>query len=488
VAPISHIATRAGWRLPGIAGLLVAGLCVSCHEAPPRKETAGERPNILLIVVDTLRADRLGSYGFAQPTSPDLDALAGRGVRLERFSTAAPSTLASFTSMLTSRYPHSHGVYRNGVPWPADLEGVQSLFQAADYATAGFVASYCLASHSGISRGFGEFDENLNLAMPDLPQNKLIRRGADVTDAVVAWLERIASGGTPFFAMVHYFDPHWPYQPPPPYDTLFGSDQGSPVTGAMQDLLAARRRLARSGGRPDADSHRLHDLHLGEIRYTDEQIGRVISAAEALGLMESTLIVVTADHGETFWDHHDYFSHGLTVYDSNIRIPFIAVGPRIAGEGRVIDVPLSNIDLAPTLLEYAGLEIPDEYEGFSFLPLLLGAEESGSGRELYAEATRPHHVEQGRAWPNRLKARCVMQGGWKLIQTPWQQGRYELYDLLDDPEEATDLWGAPAEPAEATRMAVRLETWSESGTQVAGEDRELDPEVRERLRALGYVD
>jgi arylsulfatase A-like enzyme len=467
---------------------VVVGLCLACRDEIPQTDAPAERPNILLIVVDTLRADRLGSYGFDQPTSPNLDAMAARGMRLDRFRAAASSTLASFTSMLTSRYPHTHGVFRNGVAWPADLEGVQSAFRAANYNTAAFVASYCLGAHSGISRGFNQFDENLTLAMPDLPQNKLIRRGADVSDAVVAWLQRAADEGAPFFALVHYFDPHWPYQPPAPYDAIFGAADSSPVTGTMQDLLVARQRLARSGGRPDAHSRRLHDLHLGEIRYADEQIGRVLSAVERLGLSDSTLIIVTADHGETFWEHWDYLSHGLSVYDTNIRIPLIAVGPRVAGNGRIVDVPLSNIDVAPTLLEYARLEVPGDYEGVTFLPLLLGTENGVVERELFAEATRPHNAEQGQAWPNRLKARCVLQGDWKLIRTPWQEGRYELYDLGNDPAEAVDLWGASSQLAAPAQMATRLQAWSELATQVAREDRELDPEVRERLRALGYVD
>jgi arylsulfatase A-like enzyme len=439
-------------------------------------------------VVDTLRADRVGSYGFDQPTSPNIDTLAARGLRLDRFNAAASSTLASFTSLLTSRYPHSHGVFRNGVAWPSDLEGMQSEFRAAGFRTAAFVASYCLGSHSGISRGFDQFDENLTLAMPDLPQNKLIRRGADVTDATVAWLRGVADRETPFFALVHYFDPHWPYQPPAPFDAAFGGAERSSVAGTMEDLVAARKQLARAGGRPDADSRRLHDLHLGEVRYTDEQIGRLLAAVESSGLSDRTLIIVTADHGETFWDHWDYFSHGLTVYDTNIRVPFVAVGPRVAGQGRVADLPLSNIDLAPTLLEYAGLEVPDDYEGVSFLPLLLGEESGGIERSLFAEATRPHHVEQGQAWPNRLKARCIMQGSRKLIQTPWQEGRFELFDLGTDPAERSDLWNASSQRALAARMAARLQEWSDLATQVAREDRELDPEVRERLRALGYVD
>ncbi len=469
----------------------MAVLCGSCGSWTDRSSvTADRRPNILLIVVDTLRADRLRAYGFSKPTSPHLDELARSGLRLDHYTTSAPSTLASFTSMLTGRYVHTHGVFRNGVAWPDGLQGVQSELQASGYTTAAFIASYCLSSEFGLDRGFDHFDENLTIAMDDLPLNRLIRRGAEVTEAVWTWLDNAAGRGRPFFAMVHYFDPHWPYQPPPPYDTMFGPGYEGPVTGSMQDLRALRQRLGRSGGRPDADSRRLHDLHLGEIRYTDEQIGRLVEQLNESGLAERTLVLVTADHGETFWDHYDYFSHGLTVYDSNIRIPFIASGPGIVGGGRVIETSLSNVDLAPTLLEYAGIEPPPGYEGKSFLPLLRGEVATADARrsDVFSEATRPHLVENNQTWPNRLKARCIIRAEKKLMLTPWRGDLYELYDRSLDPAETDNLWAGAAGVALAGQLAADLERWSGHASEIAHDEQAIDPEVLERLRSLGYVE
>lgn len=472
-------------------GTLLLALAACLHGCGGPKDARTEnRPNILLIVVDTLRADRLGVYGYGHPTSPSLDSLAGRGVRLERFTAVAPSTLASFTSMLTGRYPHSHGVYRNGVVWPEGLEGMQSVFQRGGYETAAFVASYCLSSDFGISRGFDHFDEELTIAMEELPQNKLIRHGAEVTSAVSRWLTEDVEDGQPFFAMVHYFDPHWPYAPPQPFDRVFDGEYQGPVTGSMEDLRRARLRLIRSGGRADADSNRLHALHLGEIRYTDEQIGSLVESLEKSGHTENTLVVVTADHGETFYEHPDYFNHGLTVYDSNIRIPLIAVGPGIIGHGRVIETAFSNIDLAPTLLEYVGLETPAGFEGRSFFAHLTDElpREATATRQLFAEATKPHFVEASQRWPNRLKARCIMSGRWKLIHTPWSDGRWELYDLLEDPDESRNLWRTPDGPPDLGALSTNLDAWSEIVPTTAGVEREISPEALERLRSLGYVE
>ena len=474
--------------LPAIALVLSAG----CASGETGDRVGGPLPprNILLVVVDTLRADHLGCYGFPQATTPNLDDLAGRGVRFTRYTTVVPTTLASFTSMLTGRYPNRHGVYRNGVRWPEGLEGVQGVFRAAGYETAGFVASYCLSSDFGIARGFDYFGERLTIEMPNLPQNKLIRRGAEVTREVIAWLDSREAGSPPFFAMVHYFDPHWPYQPPPSYAEWFDPGYAGPVTGAMPDFREVRLRVARNGGRSDADSRHLHSLHLGEIRYADEQIGALLEGLSRRGLDQRTLVVVTADHGETFHEHWDLFNHGLSVYDTNIRIPLIVSGPGVTGQGRAVALPFANIDLAPTLLDYAGLEIPADYEGASFhswLTGLTGAD--GAARRLFSEATKPHHAETNQRWPNRLKARCVLGGRWKLIHTPWRENLWELYDLADDPQEQRNLWTGQGSPDPGPGgLAEELAAWSERSPDRIEPAPETREELRERLRALGYVE
>ncbi len=485
-------------RVPGLLGVALAALLAAAcggGGGRPARESGRSAPSaktsILLVVVDTLRADHLGAYGFRGEISPHVDALATRGVRFERYTTVVPTTLASFTSMLTGRHPHAHGVFRNGVRWPDGLEGIQSAFAGGGYETAAFIASWCLSSEFGLARGFDHFDQNLTVAFAEDPNNRLVRPASEVTSAAIAWLTG-RRADRPFFAMVHYFDPHAPYQPPPPYDTMFDPGYRGPVTGSMPDIDVARRVLAASKGVHDANTRHLEALYDGEIRFADDEIGKLLAALDRLGLAGSTLVVFTADHGETLAEHEDFFNHGPSVYDTEIRIPLIVAGPGIGGAGTVAARPACNIDLAPTLLEYAGLPIPQGYEGHSFLAT-LGKPEPGSspaGRLLFAEATKPQAVEQGQRWPNRLKARCVLRGTWKVIHTPWLHDRWEMYDLASDPLERKDLWGgAPSLPrATVDELSKALDWWSRIEPGGRPPEAPQDAETLKRLRALGYVD
>ncbi|MBZ5639851.1 MAG: sulfatase-like hydrolase/transferase [Acidobacteriia bacterium] len=482
--------------LPGIvlAAMLLASSCEGDRTAPPPRDgrrTSREPPNILLLAVDTLRADHVGAYGARADLTPHVDALARRGVRLERYTTVVPTTLASFTSLLTGRHPHSHGVFRNGVRWPEGLEGIQSVFLKGGYETAAFIASYCLSSAFGLSRGFEHFDEHLTVAFDGDPNNPLVRPASEVASAFVTWLERRPRDHRPFFAWVHFFDPHAPYQPPPPYDAMFDPDYRGVVNGSMADIERGRRALARSGGGEDPDTRHLEALYSGEIRYVDDEIGKLLSALDRSGLASRTLVVFTADHGETLHEHEDYFDHGPSVFDTEIRIPLIVAGPGIEGPGRTDLRPACNIDLAPTLLEYAGLPAVKEHEGRSFLDGLrrAGPHRTATERALFAEATKPYLVERNQRWPNRLKARCILRGSWKTIHVPWRDDRWELYDLSSDPAEQRNLWGGSALPRETVDgMASALEWWARAEPGGRPAEGPVDEEILKRLKALGYVD
>lgn len=474
--------TRSGGRRlsPLVSSVLLAWACAPGGSEPARPELP-TRPNVLLIIVDTLRADHLGCYGFGRDTSPHVDSWASGGRRFERYYTVAPTTLVSFTSFLTARYPNSHGVFRNGVAWPSEIQGVQQTFR-----DAGYDASYAVSSRFGLSRGFDHFDEDLDVAVKGLPQ-KLIRRGESVTNAVRRWLERRGNPERPFFALIHYFDPHWPYQPPPPLDEMFDPHYEGPVDGDVDDLRRMRRRLRLREGEPDDDTRHLHALHLGEIRYMDEQVGRLLETLRERSLLDRTLVAFTADHGETIDEHYDYFNHGLTVYDTNIRIPLIVSGPGVAPG--VEPSPWSSIDLAPTLLRYAGLPVPSVYEGHSFLSSLLGRQASRPV-SVFAEATKREEEETDEEWPNRRNSRCVIRGRFKLVHSPWRDDRRELFDLIFDPGERNDLHGAPPRKASAglSAMAAELRAWSQRTPEVVGRSPEHDPQVVDRLRSLGYAD
>ncbi len=437
-----------------------------------------------MVVIDTLRADHLGCYGHVGDLTPNMDELASSGSRFDSFRSVVPTTLASFTSILTSEYPIDHGVYRNGIPRPEGSPSLPELLNESGYVCAAFVSSYCLSSRFGLDRGFAHYDEELPLAI-GLPQNRVIRKGAETTDAALTWL-RSRGGEQPWFAMVHYFDPHWPYSPPPTFDSKSGGvDSG--VTGSFGEIVAARRRF-RATGEADPAMHRLHELYQGEIRYVDHQIGRLVDGLEALPSTQNTYVFVTADHGESILEHSDPFNHGLTVYDTSIRIPLIVTGPDV--RRGVASSVSATIDLAPTLLELAGVEPPETFRGKSLLSELSG-EPAPSRRALFAEATQPFDAEAGQSWPNRRKARSAQVGALKLIHTPWRGDKLELYDLSDDPMEEHDLIVA-AKAAERSGLAElerALATWSAQPPRRSGAKRsEFDAETREKLRSLGYVD
>ncbi len=482
----------AAWSRFGLSCLLLSALLLAAGWTSRAKEPADKpadkpaKPNILLVVVDTLRADRLGAYGFERDTSPNIDKLASRGVRFERYHTVAPSTLASFTSLLTGRHPRTHGVYRNGVAWPEGLAGMQRELYAAGFQTAAFVASYCLTTPFGIDAGFEHFDDQLT-QQTDLRQNHVIRDGDEVTDAVLGWLGARKQDPRPFFAMVHYFDPHWPYDPPERLVEMFDPDYRGEATGSIADLREAREKLRRSG-KPGVLSRHLHARHLGEIRFMDEQFGRLMAGLREHGIDENTVVVLTADHGETFWEHEDYFDHGNSVYESNVRIPLIVAGPGIAS-GRVVPESYSSIDLAPTLLGYAAIDVPAPFEGESFLSrLAAGTSKPLPPRTIFAEATKSRHRGAvDKSWPSQKHARCVIRDGRKLIIKPYRSGQRELYDLSRDPDEQRDLWTpeAAADPL-AAGLVRDLEAWSRRRPKTLGTE-PSDDELEEKLRSLGYV-
>lgn len=459
--------------------LLVAGLAV--FMARGKKKTPR---NVLLIVADTLRADHLGCYGHDQPLSPNIDRLAGSGALFDDFNTVIPATLPSFASLLTSMHPKEHGAFRNGFALAKDRPRVSEVFRDAGFETAAFVASYCISAEFGIAQGFDLFDDDFTIDT-GLPHNKLVRRGEHVSDAVVSWL-RGRDGEKRFFAMVHYFDPHWPYDQPEPFRERFCPRGTDPALGSINNVLEARRFLSGNGGRPDRRCVDLHDLYCGEIAFMDREIGRVLDAVRELGIEEETLVVFTADHGETFWEHPDYFDHGLFLFDTNVRIPLIMSWPGGIEAGKRFDTPLCNIDLSPTLLQAAGLDIPPEFRGTGFLHLL--GEEGGKGPEfIYAEACKPYGVEEGARRPNLLKSKSVRRGPWKFISTPFQENRRELFNLENDAEETTSLIRNPAFAREISGLEAELDRWAGDFEERAPID-DMDAEKREKLKALGYGD
>jgi choline-sulfatase len=400
--------------------------------APP-----AERPNVLLVTIDTLRADRVGCYGRAQALTPTMDGLAARGVRFATAVAHVPLTAPSHASILTGLTPLGHGVRDNGgYALPPQIHTAAEDFGKAGYRTAAFVSGFPLNRRFGFDRGFEAYDDHLPKGND--PRRALhVERFADATtDAVLRWMAEPepSPARRPFFLWVHYYDPHAPYEPPADLATRFAAEP-----------------------------------YDGEVAFVDAQLGRLLRKLDEKGELTRTLLLVTADHGEALGEHGEQ-SHGLFIYDSTLLVPFLVAGPGIA-PGRVATPVARGIDVLPTLLDGAGLKVRPEIEGRSLRPALEGREMSDA--PAYAETLYPQR-ELG--WAPLFAWRTSRH---KMIEAP----KPELYDLEKDPGEAQNR--ATAENARFAEMQQRLQAALSRPAPDAASA--VDAEAAERLRALGYV-
>ena len=426
----------------GSFALALLALC-ACPGKPPDPA----RPDIVLVVVDTLRADHLGAYGYKPPTSPTIDALAARGVVFDAAWGAAPWTLPSMMSIVTGRTPSAHRVENDGLGLAAGVPTLAQALKDRGYATGGFVSHIYVTASYGFDRGFETFDD-FGLTKPGYRLEGGMEPRADkVTDAALGWLRK--QSGRPVFLLVHYFDPHWPYDPPAAERDRFPASYAGPLDAAWDSISKFQDP---SVPLPDDYAAFLRARYDGEIRFTDAQIGRLLAGLEKDGRGSRSFVVLTADHGEEFKDHGS-IGHGRQMYEEVVRVPLVVAVPRGSGGGspdnaadgsgparRRIPAPVSGIDLLPTLCEIAGAAIPAGVEGRSLLPLLRGASPIDE-RPVISETVRLNAYR-----------RAVRQGGLKLIQV-MDENRAELYDLASDPVEQHDLASSrPEDRARLTRI------------------------------------
>ncbi len=396
--------------------------------------------NLLVITLDTTRADHLGCYGAKDVATPTLDALAARGLRFTAAQSVAPVTLPAHATIFTGRYPPRHGVRNNSeYRLAAEQETLAERLRAAGYDTAAFVSAFVLDARFGLDQGFAHYDDRVEPAQgAAFSQGNNERRADAVTDAALAWLAR--ERRAPFFAWVHYYDPHATYRPPAPFDARF--------------------------------KERPYD---GEIAFMDAQVARLFQALEARGLQGRTLVVALADHGEGLGEHGET-THGVFVYEAMLRVPLIVAGPpAVVPRPQVVDALVSSVDLTPTLLDLFGLPLRDDFEGLSWARV-----KPDRRRAVYMESLLPY-LDYG--WAPLFALR---RGSDKYILAP----RPELYDLAKDPRETADLHARATGEARATRdrlAAILRAALEAQPTLQAGHAGGADTEVAERLRALGYV-
>ena len=411
-----------------LALLSLPGLS-ACRSEPV--SAVPSRPNILLITIDTLRADRLGCYGYQRGLTPLLDRLAARGVRFQQASTSVPVTLPSHASLMTATYPRVHGARSNGASrLSPDATTLAERLRAAGWRTGAIIAADVLARHYGLDQGFEVYRD-------DVQARTNGRRAGEVTDLV---LDHMRGREEPWFIWAHYWDPHTPYDPPAPFDRRFP-------------------------GRP----------YDGEIAYLDQEVGRLLQRMDESGAAERTIVAVVADHGEGL-DEHGEPEHGVFLYETTLHVPLLLAGPGIP-VGTTVQAPVRTIDLAPTLLDLVGLPIDTASQGRSLTPLLLGESMGAEPAHIFMES---EFGEIHYGWSPLLGIRV---GEWKYIQAPIP----ELFHLGDDPHETRNLAASHADVRDELQAQLERVLGEMPALREASPPATMSATERRRLAALGYL-
>jgi arylsulfatase A-like enzyme len=450
-----------------VLGLALAMLTAGC---PGRTPSGDGSPNVLLIVVDTLRADHVGCYGYERDTTPAVDALAAEGVRFERAYSTAPWTIPSVGSMLSGLWPSQHAATSFDRQLPDAVPTLAEMLSARGYDTAAVISHSAIDSRHNFQQGFEVFLESEAQGHDHLSTE-------GVTRQAIEQLERLERGREPFLLFVHYFDPHYNYKRHRDYPFAAGSAGRLDGDEPMRELL----RLAPEMTLEEAGF--LADLYDEEVRFTDSGIGRLLDRLRELGLADETLVVFTADHGEEFLDHGT-LGHTSGLYEELVRVPLIIRDPvRESGPG-VVSNPVSLVSLTPTILDLIGVDPgPLSLSGPSLASLLAGSD-AGPGPSVFTEVDFVP-VREGRS-VGTVHKRAVITDRFKLIRDE-TVGTLEFYDLLLDPREAQPL--ASPESPEQERLVDELERLIALSRSEAidPQSRLVDPAEVERLKSLGYV-
>jgi len=451
-------------RCKAAAARLALWICVSACASGCEGPLA--RPDaVVLIVVDTLRADHLGTYGYRRSTSPGLDRWAERGVVFERASAPSPWTLPSFASLYTGRLPTRHGAgvkagsggdrrfsrLARGVPVAAEIIGSRG------FATAGFATNRFLQPGFGVERGFQTYDVAHG-------QQGGQRRADVIVDRALDWIDD--RGSARFFVSIHILDPHMPYDAPAPARGRFTVGL-TPTPGLP--LANTRKMWGLAAQLSSQDRAYVSATYDEEVAFVDLHLTRLLEQLEARGILDRALVLLTSDHGEELFDRGG-FEHGHSLYQELLHVPLVVWGPSLRPAR--IATPVSLVDLLPTLLDALDLPQPDDLDGVSLWPAVrTGAEPPH--RDLFAQSTL--------YGPRR---RAVIAWPYKLIVDP-ESGWRQLFDLSLDPEEKRDL--APARVGLAEELAEVITRRFSAPAPAPREAVELDPQTFEELRALGYL-
>lgn len=507
------------WWLRSVSILALVGLAGATVHTTGLNTGTSDKPNVLFVLVDTLRQDHVQPYGEATPT-PGITRLSEEGTRYADAITVVPKTTQSVAAFQTGRYPVTNGVRVLKDSLPADQQTLAEALGDAGYSTAAFVHNGWVMRGRGFEQGFDQFWSFFELERAwgtarlsgivtaiDTFTTKRIRPfdgntdAAVATDRVIDWMRNVPQ---PFYGYVHYFDPHWPYRPP-------GEDGECKVNNIQKIKKISRGQMMFKNPLSDAENERACELYRKEVTYNADQVGRMLDTLDEMGIADNTIIVFTADHGHSLGEHDYWYHHGEFLYDASMSIPLIIKAPGKLAAGAVEDDQVRSIDVMPTLLGMAGVSGPET-----------------DGVDLTKERPGPAFLETDISyfkWNKRRyvkgvngKLRGIRTPDWKLIYTPRKgPGKWELFDLKADPEELTNLFRSGEAPKAVTEALMsELRRWmpederkalnkignrfdalptnakvsdvQPEATEDASSDEELSETERKMLQALGYVE
>lgn len=454
-------------------------LCTLCLTAGCGGRPVAEGPNVFILLIDTLRADHLGCYGYDRNTSPEIDRIAAEGIIFRNAYAPSSWTLPSTASMLTSLYPQEHGAIDTTKGISTKVVTLAQRMSRAGYDTASFSANYCLVTaERGFDRGVDNFQlfvkeesavpaEVLNRSLR-LPEEfgEIVAVGAEtLNSAALKWLDGRADTSRPVFVYIHYMDPHSPYEPPAPFDTAFDSTYTGTVDSYAMFGAIHRREFEPT----DRDWEHVIALYDGEIAYADSRIGSFIDELDGRGLLDDAMVIVTADHGEELSDHGS-IGHGPTLYQEIVRVPLIIWQKQFERPGATVDSFASLVDIVPTVLSVCGIKNRGTIRGRQLLPLGDAIDSDTAWAE----------VDEDRLFYSHKRA--FVWNRWKMISSA--DGR-ELYDLDADPRETADLSSTRTKLADS--LSLKTEEFSRKLKRRKAPTLKIDERKLKELESLGYI-
>jgi arylsulfatase A-like enzyme len=473
------------------------------HQSESAKKETPQR--VILIWTDTLRKDHLQTYGYPRETSPNISKLANEGVKFTDAIAQATWTKVATPAMMTSLYPTTNGVHNFYDRLPSSATTMAEVFYNAGYATVNYCGNLFTGKFSNLHQGFEEVNEDISLADPTSSKN-----ARETIDKFLPWLESHKS--VPFFAFLHLYDPHDPYKPKAPYDTLWAD----PSREKKQELetkkvvdsvstplmrlfkMPSKEDFQKAGVDPNPYIKYNVDLYDGSIRGMDTEIGRMVEKVKELDLDKKTMIIIAGDHGEEFLDHGKTF-HGQSVYGELTDVTLIFWAPQYLPKNKVVPETVEMVDLMPTILELCNLQGPKEMQGESLVPLFRNVSdahtaEASEWKQRPAISERPNTGEDnGAPPPYNYEAYSIISGQWKLIHNKLpQEGQpeFELFDRKNDPYDHHDV--AANHPEIVHKLSREIDLWKQHAEAAklksdSESTQNMTPEEIERMRALGYI-